>query len=285
MDFSLQRSPARQRSSRGARARRCRCACVARPPVTVYKDASCGCCKKWVEHMQASGFTVDAHDSADMDAVKDHYGVPSGVRSCHTALVGNYVVEGHVPAADVDRLLKEQPKVAGLAVPGNGDGKPGHGGLRVEAVRGARLSEDRRDDAVRLAHVARGALLHHRRGPVRARGCAGARRLRGSPSMSSSATAMSAAFGIRRIRTRRSTRARTSSPRARNRRSMISRCRRTIPTIRRGSRFSTTFAHSRTNTICASTFGSTHRSTRARPVGDAVGGAALHGRGAAATTA
>ena len=98
---------------------------VARPPVTVYKDASCGCCKKWIEHMQASGFTVDAHDSADMDAVKDHYGVPSGVRSCHTALVGNYVVEGHVPAADVERMLKEQPKAAGLSVPGMVMGSPG----------------------------------------------------------------------------------------------------------------------------------------------------------------
>jgi len=100
-------------------------AVVARPPVTVYKDASCGCCRKWVEHMQASGFTVDAHDSADMDALKDHYGVPSGVRSCHTALVGSYVVEGHVPAADVDRLLKQQPKVAGLSVPGMVMGSPG----------------------------------------------------------------------------------------------------------------------------------------------------------------
>ena len=98
---------------------------VARPPVTVYKDASCGCCKKWIEHMQASGFTIDAHDSADMDAVKDHYGVPSGVRLCHTALVGNYVVEGHVPAADVDRMLKEQPKAAGLSVPGMVMGSPG----------------------------------------------------------------------------------------------------------------------------------------------------------------
>jgi hypothetical protein len=101
---------------------------VARPPVTVYKDASCGCCKKWVEHMQASGFTVTAHDNADMDALKDHYGVPSGVRSCHTALVGSYVVEGHVPATDVDRLLKEQPKVAGLAVPGMVMGSPGMDG-------------------------------------------------------------------------------------------------------------------------------------------------------------
>lgn len=102
---------------------------VARPPVTVYKDAACGCCKKWVEHMQAGGFTVDVHDSADMDAIKDHYGVPSGVRSCHTALVGNYVVEGHVPATDVDRLLKEQPKVAGLAVPGMVTGSPGMEGF------------------------------------------------------------------------------------------------------------------------------------------------------------
>jgi hypothetical protein len=98
---------------------------LARPPMTVYKDASCGCCKKWIEHMQASGFTVDAHDSADMDAVKDHYGVPSGVRSCHTALVGSYVIEGHVPASDVDRLLKEQPKAAGLSVPGMVTGSPG----------------------------------------------------------------------------------------------------------------------------------------------------------------
>jgi hypothetical protein len=98
---------------------------VARPPVTVYKDASCGCCRKWVEHMQASGFAVTAHDSSDMDALKDHYGVPSGVRSCHTALVGSYVVEGHVPASDVDRMLKEQPKVAGLSVPGMVMGSPG----------------------------------------------------------------------------------------------------------------------------------------------------------------
>jgi hypothetical protein len=98
---------------------------VARPPLTVYKDPSCGCCKKWVEHMQASGFTVTAHDDSDMDALKDHHGVPSGVRSCHTALVGNYVIEGHVPASDVDRLLKEQPQIAGLAVPGMVMGSPG----------------------------------------------------------------------------------------------------------------------------------------------------------------
>jgi len=102
---------------------------LARPPLTVYKDAACGCCKKWVEHMQSSGFTVTAHDNPDMDAVKDHYGVPSGVRSCHTAIIGSYVIEGHVPASDVDRLLKEQPKVAGLAVPVMVTGSPGMEGF------------------------------------------------------------------------------------------------------------------------------------------------------------
>jgi hypothetical protein len=102
---------------------------VVRPPVTVYKDPSCGCCKDWVKHMQSSGFTVTAIDKPDMDAVKDHYGVPSGVRSCHTAIVGEYVVEGHVPAGDVDRMLKEQPKVAGLALPGMVTGSPGMEGL------------------------------------------------------------------------------------------------------------------------------------------------------------
>lgn len=103
---------------------------LVRPPVTVYKDPSCGCCKDWVKHMQSNGFTVTAHDDSDMDAIKDHYGVPSGVRSCHTALVGSYVIEGHVPASDIDRMLKEQPKVAGLAVPGMVMGSPGmEGGM------------------------------------------------------------------------------------------------------------------------------------------------------------
>jgi hypothetical protein len=102
----------------------------ARPPVTVYKSPTCGCCRDWVTHMEKSGFTITAHDQNDMDAIKDHYGVPSGVRSCHTALVGSYVIEGHVPAADIDRLLKEQPKVAGLAVPGMVMGSPGmEGGM------------------------------------------------------------------------------------------------------------------------------------------------------------
>jgi hypothetical protein len=103
---------------------------AARPPVTVYKDPSCGCCKKWVEYMEKSGFVVTAHDDTDMDALKDHYGVPSDVRSCHTAIIGSYVVEGHVPAGDIDSMLAKKPQIAGLAVPGMVMGSPGmEGGM------------------------------------------------------------------------------------------------------------------------------------------------------------
>jgi len=93
--------------------------------ITVYKSASCGCCTKWVDHLRASGFAPTVHDEAEMDAIKDEMGVPKGVRSCHTALVDRYLIEGHVPAADIRRLLKEHPAVAGLAVPGMPQSTPG----------------------------------------------------------------------------------------------------------------------------------------------------------------
>jgi hypothetical protein len=93
--------------------------------ITVYKSASCGCCAKWVDHLRANGFAPAVHDEEDMDAIKDDLGVPKNVRSCHTALVGRYLVEGHVPAADLRRLLKERPAVAGLAVPGMPKSTPG----------------------------------------------------------------------------------------------------------------------------------------------------------------
>jgi hypothetical protein len=93
--------------------------------ITVYKSASCGCCTKWVDHLRASGFAPAVHDEENMDAIKDEMGVPKGVRSCHTALVDRYLVEGHVPAADLRRLLKERPAVAGLAVPGMPKSTPG----------------------------------------------------------------------------------------------------------------------------------------------------------------
>ena len=93
--------------------------------LTVYKSRTCGCCAKWVDHVKAAGFQVVVHDDEDMDTVKDNLGVPRGVRSCHTAQVEKYLIEGHVPAGDIQRLLKEKPKVAGLAVPGMPGSSPG----------------------------------------------------------------------------------------------------------------------------------------------------------------
>ncbi len=93
--------------------------------ITVYKSATCGCCAKWVDYLKENGFAPTVHDQEDMDATKDDLGVPKAVRSCHTALLGRYVVEGHVPAADLRRLLAERPAVAGLAAPGMPAGSPG----------------------------------------------------------------------------------------------------------------------------------------------------------------
>jgi hypothetical protein len=102
-------------------------AAAAKPmPITVYKDPSCGCCKNWVDHLRANGFAPDVHDRNDMDALKDSLGVPATLRSCHTAVVEKYVIEGHVPAADVKRLLATKPaKTVGVAVPGMPAGSPG----------------------------------------------------------------------------------------------------------------------------------------------------------------
>jgi hypothetical protein len=94
--------------------------------ITVYKDPSCGCCTKWVDHLRANGFTPEVHDRSDMDALKDSLGVPAPLRSCHTAVAGKYVIEGHVPAADVTRLLATKPaKTLGVAVAGMPAGSPG----------------------------------------------------------------------------------------------------------------------------------------------------------------
>jgi hypothetical protein len=93
--------------------------------VTMYKDPNCGCCSKWAEHMRASGFSVKEVATAKMGDVKREAGVPQALGSCHTARVGGYVIEGHVPAADVKRLLAEKPKVTGIAAPGMPQGSPG----------------------------------------------------------------------------------------------------------------------------------------------------------------
>jgi hypothetical protein len=94
--------------------------------LTVYKDPSCGCCKKWVEHLRANGFAPVVQDRKDMDALKTSLGVPVALRSCHTAVSGKFLIEGHVPAADLKKLLFTAPKgVLGLAVPGMPNGSPG----------------------------------------------------------------------------------------------------------------------------------------------------------------
>lgn len=98
---------------------------AAKPSVTVYKSATCGCCSGWVAHMRKNGFDVTAVDVEDIDVPKKKYGVPPEASSCHTSLVGGYVIEGHVPADAVMRLLRERPNVAGLAVRGMPIGTPG----------------------------------------------------------------------------------------------------------------------------------------------------------------
>jgi hypothetical protein len=93
--------------------------------VRVYKSPACECCAHWVDHLKLNGFRTETHDVDPVDPVKDRYGVPEPLRSCHTALVDDYVLEGHVPADDIQRLLKERPKVVGLAVPGMPRSAPG----------------------------------------------------------------------------------------------------------------------------------------------------------------
>ena len=109
-------------------------ACTALPAIAsnataveVWKDPSCGCCQDWIDHMQANGFAVTTHESGNA-AVRARLGLPQRLGSCHTALVGGYLLEGHVPAADVRKLLKEKPRALGLAVPGMPVGSPGMDG-------------------------------------------------------------------------------------------------------------------------------------------------------------
>ena len=95
------------------------------PLVTVTKDPSCGCCEGWADHIRAAGFPVKIVESADVDSLKQRLGVPAELASCHTAEMDGYVVEGHVPAAALRRLLAERPVATGLAVPGMPAGSPG----------------------------------------------------------------------------------------------------------------------------------------------------------------
>ena len=95
------------------------------PEVVMHKDPNCGCCGQWAEHLQANGFRVKTVMEDDMQSVKRRFAVPQRLTSCHTAKVGDYVIEGHVPASAIKRLLREKPAVAGLSVPGMPLGSPG----------------------------------------------------------------------------------------------------------------------------------------------------------------
>lgn len=95
-------------------------------PITVYKTPSCGCCKEWVTHLSKNGFAPKVHDLQDLSETKATLGVPSALQSCHTAVIGRYVIEGHVPADLVRKISTEKPAdVVGLAVPGMPAGSPG----------------------------------------------------------------------------------------------------------------------------------------------------------------
>ena len=100
--------------------------------ITVYKDPGCQCCKNWVEHLIKHGYGVDSKDTPAMAEIKRTLGVPEALTSCHTAVVNGYLIEGHVSAADIAKLLKKRPKVAGLAVPGMPMGSPGMEGPRQQ---------------------------------------------------------------------------------------------------------------------------------------------------------
>src|SRR6185312_13990693 len=100
-------------------------ASTSREAVTVWKNESCGCCKLWVRHLEENGFSVQAHDIDNMGPTKERVGIPAAMGSCHTGEVGGYFVEGHVPAEDIRRLLRERPDAKGLTVPGMPVGSPG----------------------------------------------------------------------------------------------------------------------------------------------------------------
>ncbi|MXX97935.1 MAG: DUF411 domain-containing protein [Rhodothermaceae bacterium] len=103
-----------------------------KPTMVVYKSPTCGCCVKWAEHMEAAGFEVESRNMRAMGSIKAELGVPQAAHSCHTAVVDGYIVEGHVPAAYVHKLLEERPDIPGIAVPGMPIGSPGMEGPNAQ---------------------------------------------------------------------------------------------------------------------------------------------------------
>ncbi len=105
-------------------------ASAAAPVIDVYKSASCGCCTGWVDHLKANGFTVKVKNVANPSDYREKFGIPNELGSCHTGMVQGYAIEGHVPAAEIKRLLAEKPRAKGLAVPSMPMGSPGMEGPR-----------------------------------------------------------------------------------------------------------------------------------------------------------
>lgn len=97
----------------------------ATPELVVYKSPTCGCCTAWVNHMRAAGFRARIQEQSDLAPIRQAQGIPDALAACHTALIGGYALEGHVPAQDVRRLLTERPRAIGLAVPAMPLGSPG----------------------------------------------------------------------------------------------------------------------------------------------------------------
>ncbi|MES2759297.1 MAG: DUF411 domain-containing protein [Pseudomonadota bacterium] len=108
-------------------------ASAAAPVIDVYKSATCGCCEEWIKHLRSAGLKVKAHNVEDTSVHRMKAGIPEQLGSCHTGIVRGYALEGHVPASDIKRLLKEKPKAKGLAVPGMPLGSPGMEGARKDA--------------------------------------------------------------------------------------------------------------------------------------------------------
>ena len=102
------------------------------PEITVYKTPTCGCCGKWVSHLESNGFKVNAINQNDLSSLKQQLGIAPSLQACHTAKIGNYFVEGHVPASDIKKMLATKPNIQGITVPGMPMGSPGMEGARKD---------------------------------------------------------------------------------------------------------------------------------------------------------
>jgi len=121
---------------------------MAASTIEVHSDPNCGCCGAWVEHLEANGFDVDHQRHGDVRSVKIAQGVTPELASCHTAIVDGYVIEGHVPASEIQRLLEEQPDIAGLSVPGMPHGSPGMETGRVDDYAVVSWTRDNREPEI-----------------------------------------------------------------------------------------------------------------------------------------